>query len=441
MLSGRSPFLTHRPKEDSAFAIMKRIKSGEFRLDSSGGNSICCPWKFVSSAAKQLVRGLLTVDPKKRLTLDDLFSSSWIKQADNNVVNSSGRAMRCSCPAAAASSSSSSSSLISPAILNDQPLATERGLMQTFAAFHRVTREGGMPAVAAQPAAQAALPNYIVSDVTSKLALQRRCKQTKNSASSSASSSGCSSLSSLSTSSCSLSPTKQHPWFFPSTSSTSSSDSLNSDNHIFNARTSSRIHDYLTSLSQIQQRQQSSSSSSTGSTSQSSPSSAQQQLTPPPPPPPTTPSIAEAFTGVSYHRLLPVSSNSSSPPPVSITPLLPPPRPPSGSLTFEYKGAAIVSRQIGAVTRSMRKRRREDDNNDNNDYRSSGAAFGGGRGQSLNNNNNSVSITAIREPATKKLLPMTTSVSVAVCSPPVGIGNQQRLGPTPSSAPVTITID
>ena len=33
----------------------------------------------MSPAAKQLVRGLLTVDPKKRLGLDDLFNSAWIK--------------------------------------------------------------------------------------------------------------------------------------------------------------------------------------------------------------------------------------------------------------------------------------------------------------------------------------------------------------------------
>ena len=39
-------------------------------------------WRYVSPAAKQLVRGLLTVDPKKRLTLDDLFNSAWIKVAE-----------------------------------------------------------------------------------------------------------------------------------------------------------------------------------------------------------------------------------------------------------------------------------------------------------------------------------------------------------------------
>ena len=43
-------------------------------------------WRYVSPAAKQLVRGLLTVDPKKRLTLDDLFNSAWIK-VPNELLN------------------------------------------------------------------------------------------------------------------------------------------------------------------------------------------------------------------------------------------------------------------------------------------------------------------------------------------------------------------
>ena len=34
LLSGRSPFLAHRAKDDSAMAIMKRIRSGDLRMDS-----------------------------------------------------------------------------------------------------------------------------------------------------------------------------------------------------------------------------------------------------------------------------------------------------------------------------------------------------------------------------------------------------------------------
>ena len=77
LLSGRSPFLAHRAKDDTAMAIMKRIRSGDLRMDSEKHD--LGAWKYVSPAAKQLVRGLLTVDPKKRLTLDDLFNSAWIK--------------------------------------------------------------------------------------------------------------------------------------------------------------------------------------------------------------------------------------------------------------------------------------------------------------------------------------------------------------------------
>ena len=34
LLSGRSPFLSHRAKDDTAMAIMKRIRAGDLRMDS-----------------------------------------------------------------------------------------------------------------------------------------------------------------------------------------------------------------------------------------------------------------------------------------------------------------------------------------------------------------------------------------------------------------------
>ena len=73
MLSGRSPFLSASKsvngREDSASSIMRRIKAGDCKIDKENG---------FSPAAKQLTKGLLTVDPKKRLTLDDLFKNPWI---------------------------------------------------------------------------------------------------------------------------------------------------------------------------------------------------------------------------------------------------------------------------------------------------------------------------------------------------------------------------
>lgn len=49
MLSGRAPFLA-RSRDDSAAAIMTRIKEGDFNFDAG-------PWQSVSDEAKQLTKG------------------------------------------------------------------------------------------------------------------------------------------------------------------------------------------------------------------------------------------------------------------------------------------------------------------------------------------------------------------------------------------------
>ncbi|KAE8744340.1 hypothetical protein FOCC_FOCC009063 [Frankliniella occidentalis] len=74
MLSGRAPFHA-RSRDDSAAAIMCRIKEGDFNFNADA-------WQNVSHAAKQLTKGLLTVDPKKRLRMSDLLTSEWIQGSD-----------------------------------------------------------------------------------------------------------------------------------------------------------------------------------------------------------------------------------------------------------------------------------------------------------------------------------------------------------------------
>ena len=66
MLSGRAPFYS-RAKTDSASSIMRRIKEGDFRLEGDA-------WRYVSSAARNLTKGLLTVDPRKRFSMEQLCS-------------------------------------------------------------------------------------------------------------------------------------------------------------------------------------------------------------------------------------------------------------------------------------------------------------------------------------------------------------------------------
>merc|ERR1719483_830154 len=78
MLSGKPPFYS-KTKTDSASSIMRKIKEGEFRLEGE-------PWRYVSSAARNLTKGLLTVDPRKRFSMEQLRTSSWIGTAPSVSV-------------------------------------------------------------------------------------------------------------------------------------------------------------------------------------------------------------------------------------------------------------------------------------------------------------------------------------------------------------------
>ncbi|XP_017770517.1 PREDICTED: ribosomal protein S6 kinase alpha-5-like [Nicrophorus vespilloides] len=111
MLCGRAPFHA-RSREDSAAAVMARIKEGEFSFDSAA-------WNDVSEEAKSVVCGLLTVDPVKRLQMDHLRHNSWV-QGMQNVPQTP---------------------LMTPDILCSSGSA-EKGLQTTFKAFHKAQREG-----------------------------------------------------------------------------------------------------------------------------------------------------------------------------------------------------------------------------------------------------------------------------------------------------------
>ena len=112
MLSGKAPFYS-KIKTDSASSIMRRIKEGDFRLEGES-------WRFVSTAAKQLTKGLLTVDPRKRFSLEQVRSSSWVTGVGPPHT--------------------SSPALLTSRLLLAEP--TERCLKQTYDAFHNATREG-----------------------------------------------------------------------------------------------------------------------------------------------------------------------------------------------------------------------------------------------------------------------------------------------------------
>ncbi|XP_021082041.1 ribosomal protein S6 kinase alpha-4 isoform X3 [Mesocricetus auratus] len=115
MLSGQVPFQgsSGQGGQSQAAEIMCKIREGRFSLDGEA-------WQGVSEEAKELVRGLLTVDPAKRLKLEGLRSSSWLQDG----------------------SARSSPPLRTPDVLESSGPAVRSGLNATFMAFNRGKREG-----------------------------------------------------------------------------------------------------------------------------------------------------------------------------------------------------------------------------------------------------------------------------------------------------------
>ncbi|PIO31253.1 hypothetical protein AB205_0038800 [Aquarana catesbeiana] len=82
MLSGQVPFQCHDRMVTYATAedIMKKIKQGDFSFD---GDS----WKNVSQEAKDLIQGLLTVDPNKRIKMSTLRYNEWLQDGSQLSSN------------------------------------------------------------------------------------------------------------------------------------------------------------------------------------------------------------------------------------------------------------------------------------------------------------------------------------------------------------------
>ena len=126
MLSGKTPFQTYS-RETSAALIMQRIREGEFRFSGP-------QWKVVSTEAKEVIRGLLTVDSHKRFTMQQLRHHPWV-QASHPL----------------------STPLMTPNILCSlaSPRAAETAVNATLHAFHKATRDGfRLLDVSAAPLAQ-----------------------------------------------------------------------------------------------------------------------------------------------------------------------------------------------------------------------------------------------------------------------------------------------
>uniref|UniRef100_A0A8C2VFF1 Ribosomal protein S6 kinase n=1 Tax=Chinchilla lanigera TaxID=34839 RepID=A0A8C2VFF1_CHILA len=115
MLSGQVPFQSHDRSLTctSAVEIMKKIKKGDFSFEGEA-------WKNVSQEAKDLIQGLLTVDPNKRLKMSSLRYNEWLQDG----------------------SQLSSNPLMTPDILGSSGAAVHTCVKATFHAFNKYKREG-----------------------------------------------------------------------------------------------------------------------------------------------------------------------------------------------------------------------------------------------------------------------------------------------------------
>ena len=209
MLSGKAPFYS-KIKTDSASSIMRRIKEGDFRLEGES-------WRYVSSAARNLTKGLLTVDPRKRYSMEQLKNNSWIQAAQNYCSNQA---------------------LLTASVLIAEP--TERCLKQTYDAFHNATREG--------------FRLTPVASASSKLLQKRKMKQSVSSDASGSSLSDRSSFGSKSSGSMTMTSSSSKHWSdavhqtsTSSTTTTNTSSSRPKDLEIFSFK-SGHVQQYLSSF-------------------------------------------------------------------------------------------------------------------------------------------------------------------------------------------------
>ncbi|KAK7869906.1 hypothetical protein R5R35_013702 [Gryllus longicercus] len=205
MLSGRAPFHA-RSRDDSAAAVMARIKGGEFHFNADA-------WAHVSPQAKYLTKGLLTVDPKKRLQMHNLLSNEWLQGGNARLYPST--------------------PLMTPDILatGSSTKSVQLGVKQTFNAFHQAHREG-----------------FRLQEVgNAKLAQRRRMKKSSTDARSCSSSSNFSTSSSSGTS---LTPTPIKTSLATHSGNTTSkrSGGNSDDSKVFNFG-EARVQEYLSSLS------------------------------------------------------------------------------------------------------------------------------------------------------------------------------------------------
>lgn len=76
LLGGYPPF--YEPEDDEK-AMFRKIVNAEYQFHPEN-------WAEVSSEAQDLVRGLLTLDVKKRLTIDQALDHPWLRKTRDELV-------------------------------------------------------------------------------------------------------------------------------------------------------------------------------------------------------------------------------------------------------------------------------------------------------------------------------------------------------------------
>lgn len=81
MLCGYPPFYSETPSIHITSEMKRKILSGKYEFPEED-------WKFISDAAKDVVRRLLHVDPGCRMNVQELMSHPWLTDAPDTVLQS-----------------------------------------------------------------------------------------------------------------------------------------------------------------------------------------------------------------------------------------------------------------------------------------------------------------------------------------------------------------
>ncbi|XP_046570131.1 LOW QUALITY PROTEIN: MAP kinase-activated protein kinase 5-like [Haliotis rubra] len=81
MLCGYPPFYSETPSRSITTEMKRKILNGDYEFPEQD-------WERISESAKDVIRGLLHVDPSQRMTISDLLHHPWLHDASDNKLHS-----------------------------------------------------------------------------------------------------------------------------------------------------------------------------------------------------------------------------------------------------------------------------------------------------------------------------------------------------------------